>query len=192
MANLLRYLSHPQVQIDANVPVPNWGLSDIGRDRTVAIRNAASFAKTNLIVSSTEKKAVETAEIIGNTIDVDITRVPRMHENDRSATGFLPPDKFEELADLFFLHPEQSVLGWERALDAQKRIVEETDKFIRDHKSGDILFVGHGGVGTLLYLHFAGEPICRDHDQPAGGGNFFTVSLDTFKPVHGWCPMEQF
>lgn len=190
MANLLRYLSHPQVQVDADVPVPDWGLSDVGRERTLAIRKAASFDDTNLIVSSGEKKALETAQIIGNEIKIDVTCVPRMHENDRSATGFLPPDEFEEVADLFFLHPELSILGWERAFDAQARIVEETNNFLRDHKSGDILLVGHGGVGTLLYLHFAGMPISRDHDQPGGGGNFFTISLETFAPVHGWSPME--
>lgn len=190
MTNLLRYLSHPQVQVDANVPVPDWGLSDLGRSRTEAIRNAPSLKNTDLIISSAERKAIETAEIIGDTIGVAVTRVHRMHENNRSATGFLPPEEFEKVADLFFLHPEQSVRGWERALDAQARIVEETNNFVRDHKSGDILLVGHGGVGTLLYLHFAGVPISRDHDQPAGGGNFFAVSLDTFTPLHGWCPME--
>ena len=30
------YLSHPQVKIDANVPVPQWGLSDVGRGRAEA------------------------------------------------------------------------------------------------------------------------------------------------------------
>lgn len=190
MASLLRYLSHPQVQVDANVPVPDWGLSDVGRARTEAIRNSSALQRTDLIVSSNERKAVETAEIIGNTIGVTVIGVERMHENDRSATGFLRPDEFEEVANLFFLHPEQSVRGWERALDAQARIVEEANNFIRSHKSGDILMVGHGGVGTLLYLHFIGAPISREHDQPAGGGNFFAISLDTFKPLHGWCPME--
>lgn len=190
MANLLRYLSHPQVQVDANVPVPDWGLSELGRSRTEAIRQAPALKKTDLIISSTERKAVETAEIIGNELGVEVLQVHRMHENDRSATGFLPPEEFEKVADLFFLHPEQSVQGWERALDAQARIVEETKNFIREHTSGDILMVGHGGVGTLLYLHFAGVPISRDHDQPAGGGNFFAVSLAPITPLHGWCPME--
>ena len=49
--------------------------------------------------------------------------VAALHENDRSATGYLPPDRFEAVADRFFAEPETSVLGWERAVDAQARIV---------------------------------------------------------------------
>ncbi|MEP0522232.1 MAG: histidine phosphatase family protein [Hyphomicrobiales bacterium] len=190
MANLLRYLSHPQVKVDADVPVPDWSLSSIGRARTEAICGSASLQNTDLVVSSNERKAIETAKIIADSIGQDVVAAERTHENDRSATGFLLPEEFEEVANLFFMHPEQSVRGWERALDAQARIVEETNNFIRHRKSGDILMVGHGGVGTLLYLHFIGVPISREHDQPAGGGNFFAISLDTFTPLHGWCPME--
>lgn len=32
------YLSHPQVQIDPAVPVPEWGLSDAGRARPASDR----------------------------------------------------------------------------------------------------------------------------------------------------------
>jgi hypothetical protein len=34
-----------------------------------------------------------------------------MHENDRSATGFLPPPEFEAVADAFFVRPLESVRG---------------------------------------------------------------------------------
>jgi hypothetical protein len=48
-----------------------------------------------------------------------------MHENDRSATGFLPPDEFETVANRLFAEPLVSIRGWERAIDAQLRIVRE-------------------------------------------------------------------
>ncbi|TIT75991.1 MAG: histidine phosphatase family protein, partial [Mesorhizobium sp.] len=31
------YITHPQVQIDADIPVPEWRLSDIGRARASAM-----------------------------------------------------------------------------------------------------------------------------------------------------------
>jgi hypothetical protein len=34
MTNLVRYLTYPQVQIDPAVPVPLWGLNEVGRGRT--------------------------------------------------------------------------------------------------------------------------------------------------------------
>lgn len=36
-------------------------------------------------------------------------------ENDRSSTGFLPPEEFEVVADAFFAQPGVSVRGWETA-----------------------------------------------------------------------------
>ena len=48
---------------------------------------------------------------------------PGIGENDRSATGFLPREEFWATADLFFAHPTESIRGWERAIDAQARIV---------------------------------------------------------------------
>ncbi|MGY3075407.1 hypothetical protein ACVWZZ_001778 [Bradyrhizobium sp. LM6.10] len=40
-ADIVRYLTHPQVQIDPAVPVPQWSLSLIGRTRTEGLANAS-------------------------------------------------------------------------------------------------------------------------------------------------------
>ncbi|MFZ5730653.1 MAG: histidine phosphatase family protein, partial [Pseudomonadota bacterium] len=91
-------------------------------------------------------------------------------ENDRSATGFVPPDPFERLADAFFAHPEESVRGWETAAAAQGRIVAATMEILQAHPGpGDVAIVAHGGVGTLLLCHLKGLPIARAHDQPHQG-----------------------
>lgn len=190
MADVLRYLSHPQVRVDPTVPVPEWGLSDIGRSRTEQASHTASLEAIVTIVSSSEQKAIETAEILALPLDLPVLQRPHTHENDRSATGFLTPDIFEETANRFFENPLQSIDGWERAVDAQSRIVAEVMSAIQQHVSGDLLIVGHGGVGTLLYCHFADVPISRAYDQANGGGNFFSVDLATQKPLHHWRPME--
>ena len=114
-----------------------------------------------------------------------------MHENDRSATGFLPPDEFEACANQFFSNPSMSVRGWEPARDAQQRILAEVDACLEQPTTGDILIVGHGGVGTLLYCALAGLPIDRKYDQgPNGGGNWYAFTAEQKKPLSGWAPME--
>jgi broad specificity phosphatase PhoE len=123
---------------------------------------------------------------LGVTVEVR----PAMHENDRSATGFLPPTRFEEMADLFFARPAESVLGWERAIDAQARIVAEVDACLERPLSGDILFVGHGAVGTLLWCALSGAPIGRAHDQTPGGGFWFAFDVADRRPDRGWRAME--
>ena len=113
-----------------------------------------------------------------------------MHENDRSATGFLPPPEFEATADEFFARPHESVRGWERAIDAQARIVREAQAVLAAAPAGDVLLVGHGGVGTLLFCHFAGVEIARRHDQ-RGCGCVFAVGRETRRIVHAWRPIEE-
>lgn len=186
------YISHPQVLIDPDTPVPQWGLSDVGRARCDAVRGASWLATIVAAYSSAETKATET---LGSLLPSDhpAERHVReaMHENDRSATGFVPPDAFEKLADAFFAKPDESVEGWETARDAQVRIVRETESALCEAASGSVLLVGHGGVGTLLLCHLLDKPIARIRDQPGGGGNVFAFDRESRSVHHPWIAMEE-
>ena len=72
MSRILRYVTHPQVKIDPSVPVPDWKLSEIGRKRAVIFARLPLLATTSIIVSSAEKKARETAEIISSVVNAPI------------------------------------------------------------------------------------------------------------------------
>ncbi|RVC80863.1 MAG: histidine phosphatase family protein [Mesorhizobium sp.] len=185
------YITHPQVQVDANVPVPEWGLSDIGRARASTMLDQPWIGSIRRVVSSAERKAIETAEILARHLNLTVEVRERMHENDRSATGFLPPPEFEAVADQFFANPHSSIRGWERAIDAQRRIVSEVDAVLGVDGPGDIAFVGHGGVGTLLLLSLTGREISREADQPAGGGNYFAYEISMRRVVHAWRPIDR-
>jgi broad specificity phosphatase PhoE len=190
MTGLIRYLTHPQVKIDPTVPVPSWGLSDLGRARTETLANTGCLSGTTQIVSSGERKAIETAEIIAGKLNVVVEVREAMHENDRSATGFLPPNEFEAVANQFFAKPFVAIRGWERAIDAQVRIVRQVEQVLARNRAGDVLCVGHGAVGTLLFCHYAGFAIDRIHDQPAGGGHCFAFAKDGRRLLHPWRRME--
>lgn len=185
------YITHPQVKIDAAVPVPEWGLSDVGAARARMAAAKPWAAQLRRIVSSGETKAIETAGILAAPSGVTVEIVEEMHENDRSATGFLPPPEFERAADRFFANPDESFNGWERAIDAQRRIVSSVEHVLSTHDTGrPIAFVGHGGVGTLLKCHLEGRPIGRDRDQPHGGGNLYCFRLADRRLSCDWTPIE--
>ncbi|MGV2122032.1 histidine phosphatase family protein [Agrobacterium vitis] len=185
------YITHPQVRIDPDVPVPQWGLSDLGQERTRRTATAAWVRQLGRIVSSAETKAVETAAILAGAANIDLEQIETMHENDRSATGFLTPPEFEKAADWFFAHPEDSFCGWERAIDAQARIVGAIQDVLGQHDpTVPIAFIGHGGVGTLLKCHLQGQPIHRSGDQPPGGGNLFCFTLADLTVTCDWTAME--
>lgn len=192
MHNLIRYLSHPQVDIDPNKDIDKWSLNALGRQRVNSLAASNALAGTTLVISSAETKAVETAEPLAEALKCNVLIREGMHENDRSATGFLPPEEFERVADQFFASPHDSIRGWETAAAARRRIVKEVSNCIDTHKEHNILFVGHGGVGTLLFCALAGVPIDRKFDQgPGGGGCYFEFASDTRRPTSGWRPIEE-
>ena len=167
------YLTHPEVVIDPKVPVPDWGLSEPGRSRAAKTADLPWAKEIRHVVASGERKAIETADIFATAFGLPVLTVDAMHENDRSATGFLPPDAFERLADAFFANPQRSIQGWEPAADAQNRIVGAVRAFLASVPEDDpVLFAGHGGVGTLLKCHILNTTISRAHDQ-IGGGHWY-------------------
>lgn len=91
MTRTVRYLTHPQVQIDPAKPVPDWSLNATGAARVAALAaDPGALGATRRIVSSAEVKALETARPLALALGLSVEIRPDMHENDRSATGFLP------------------------------------------------------------------------------------------------------
>jgi broad specificity phosphatase PhoE len=187
------FITHPEVVVDPAVPVPDWRLSGRGIARMRAFAGSAAVAGVGAISCSAERKARDAAAILAQGRGVAVTVVAALHENDRSATGFLAPADFEATADRFFAEPEVSVRGWERAVDAQARIVAAVQAIVAaDRTAGDLAIVAHGAVGALLLCHLAGQPIHRRFDQPGrGGGNLFAFRRDDLSLIHGWRPIDR-
>lgn len=193
MAREVMFITHADVQIDPEVPVPDWPLNDRGRARHLAQGKALARGPAPAAIwSSLERKARDAAEILGHATGVAPRAQHLLHENDRSATGFLPPEEFERTADAFFASPDSSIRGWETARDAQLRIVAAVQSCLGEtQRDGQVWIVAHGGVGALLLAHVTGAPISRDLDQPGrGGGNAFVYKTQPLELIRGWRDLE--
>ena len=187
------FITHPDVVISPTVPVPQWPLSPRGRERMTAVLEHHWASGIRAIYCSTEQKAIDGATIMSDAIGVPYTAVHEFGENDRSATGYLPVPEFESVVAEFFHWPEESVRGWERAVDAQRRIVAATMAVLKSAPiDGDTAIVAHGGVGTLLLCHLSGLAISRDRDQPStNGGNYLAFDRGTLRLIHGWRSIDK-
>jgi broad specificity phosphatase PhoE len=173
------------------VPVPDWPLSQRGLDRARAMLAQPWVAGLRSVFSSTERKATDMAGILAGHLGLGFAPMAALGENDRSATGYLKRAEFEATADRFFADPEDSVRGWERAVDAQARIVAAVEAVLRGAPPGDVAVVAHGGVGALLLCHLKGVGISRAEDQPGeGGGNVFTFDRASRALLCGWRRIE--
>lgn len=178
------FITHPEVVIDPAIPIEEWGLSDSGKARAALLPELLRGA-VRRIVSSGETKALDTAAILSGALGLELSVEPELGEMDRSATGYLPPDEFEQTVDAFFAFPDQSVRGWERAADAQYRIERAVRRHLRDAGGDAVAFVGHGGVGGLLLGSLTARPISRNLDQP-GMGSYFTFDPVTWRASSLW------
>ena len=181
-------VTHPEVAVQPHVPVPQWGLSAVGRARLVHLLAQPWAGELTRVVSSTERKALETAHALAGPLGLAVQTDEDLGENDRSATGYLPPAEFDAVVEEFFARPGESVRGWEPALAAQRRFTAAVARAVSGAR-GDVAVVAHGGVSTLLLCDLVGVPVDRAHDQP-GQGSWFTFREEPRRLVHGWRRLE--
>lgn len=185
-------ITHPEVVIDPNVPVPDWPLSEEGRRRMARALDRPFAHNLRRLFTSAERKARDAADIIAARVGLEATVIGALGENDRSATGYLPREEFEATADVFFARPNDSVRGWERATDAQARMVWAMETVLKETDGeGDIAVVSHGAVAALFLCHLKGIAITREADQPlGGGGHFYRFDAASRALLSGWLPIE--
>lgn len=178
------FITHPEVVVDSEVSIEQWQLSKLGRQR--AMRLPELFrGQVDRVVSSAERKATETAAILAGALGVPSSVDRTLGEMDRSSTGYLPPDEFDSVVDLFFAEPANSIRGWERAIDAQSRIIDAVRRHTIAHPDDATAFISHGGVGGLLLASLRARPILRTLDQP-GLGSYFTFEPRKWTLLEGW------
>jgi broad specificity phosphatase PhoE len=185
-------ITHPDVVVDPNVPVPRWPLSARGLERMRMFLTHPFVPQIGSVYCSTEQKAIDAAAVLAAHCGVDYETVEALGENDRSSTGYLPAAEFQATADLFFAQPEHSVRGWETAAAAQRRIAGAVEAILaRDTRHADVALVSHGGVAALFLCHLKRTSISRAAEQPGtSGGNYYAFDAATRSLLHGWKPID--
>jgi len=187
------FVTHPEVRIDPAIPVPDWQLSEPGWRRIRSFCARPELSRVSDVHVSNERKALDCAEALMAARRLSFRIDPRLGENDRSSTGYVAPPEFWEIVARFFDRPHESILGWERAADAQNRIREAVwDCVANGSGGGDVCIFSHGGVGTLFLCDLLNEPISRVRSQPiSGGGCYFAFVAETKALVHDWRDIAQ-
>ncbi|MDO9432738.1 MAG: histidine phosphatase family protein [Pseudomonadota bacterium] len=196
MTDHLLFVTHSEVVIDPDQPITDWPLSAVGRTRMVQFAQtlAAGAVPVVGVWSSDERKARDGAEIIAAHLGLDPRIEHGLHENDRSATGYIAPPEFWEVVAQFFGRPDESVRGWETARDAQARIVRSVERVLAAETApGLIVVVSHGGVGQLLTAHLQGVEIgLEDRPGNPGGGCWIAIDRQDRRLEGAWRDIEDY
>ena len=143
-------IKHAAPEVVPSVPPEQWHLSGKGRASCETLAEMLRPHGPKIIISSTEPKAVETAEAVAEKLGIGHQIAPDLHEHDRSNVPHMRSSDFISAVEWFFRKPDELVLGRETARQAEERFSRAVQNVLRDHSSDDIAVSSHGTVIALL------------------------------------------
>lgn len=168
--SVLVLVKHALPQIDPRVPANQWRLSEEGQCFSQVLAQRLAQYKLDLIFSSVEPKAIETAHIVATALEKPVEGVEGLHEHDRNNVGFLEKKKFETSVAQFFNQPGLLTFGNETANQAHHRFSRVVMGIIEKYTDKNIALVTHGTVLTLFVSRLVGvEPFAfwKDLELPS-------------------------
>jgi broad specificity phosphatase PhoE len=150
MSNKLILIRHSQSQPNPALPASQWPLTAEGRRRCGPLAERLAAYAPNAIVTSHERKAIETGALVAARLGLPATAGDRLHEHQREQVGWLPSPAFEQAVAAFFARPDELVFGEETAEQAGARFEAGVRSTLAAHPSQTVALVTHGTVITLL------------------------------------------
>src|SRR6478735_987757 len=149
MAKLI-LIKHARPEVDPAVASEEWRLGAEGRDGAKRLAGRLASHDFARLYSSTEPKALETAQIIDRPMDLSVCEHPGLHEHDRRNVPHMASREFISMVALFFNEPDSLVLGDETADEAYARFGAAVDEVLAKEGGGDVGIVSHGTVISLF------------------------------------------
>ncbi len=155
-AKYLILVKHSLPEILEDVPAREWHLSEAGQGLARELAGKLLIYQPEIIVSSLEPKARETAAIFAEDLGLEFSELENLHEHDRSGVPYHPKDIFQDLVRELFDKPHQLVFGNETANDALLRFRYAVDHVLSFYTNNSIVCVAHGTVISLYVSWLTG------------------------------------
>ncbi len=169
-------VKHSLPEIDPARPANQWHLSEAGRLRCTALADRLAEYPLDVLVSSREPKAIETAHIVAARLKLPFETAPDLHEHDRSNVPHLSAGQFLTAAARLFDEPDRVVFGAESAVEAERRFARAVSRVTTQHAGHNVAIISHGTVISLFVArHNAVD--ARELWQRLGLPSFIVLSL---------------
>lgn len=157
MTKYLILVKHSVPEMDETRLASTWKVSNEGQVRARRMAEQLEDFEPEVILSSNEPKAKETAEIVASQLQLDIQIVAGLHEHDRSNVPFLPHEVFQVSIREFFQKPDELVFGRETANQAYARFYQAVHSILNANRNKTIIIVTHGTVISLFVARLTGS-----------------------------------
>ena len=155
-AKYLILVKHSLPEILEDVPAREWHLSEEGRERVRKLAEKLLRYQPEVIVSSVEPKARETAAILAENLGLEFFEVENLHEHDRNGVPYHAKAVFQILVREFFDKPNELIFGNETANEALARFRQAVDSVWSSYTDKAIIIVAHGTVISLYVAWLTG------------------------------------
>lgn len=151
MNNTFYLLRHGATKKDSAVPISKWSLSEKGEEQARKLAEEDVFDEVDIIISSTEEKAYQTAKPIADKLRKEIIQYKEISELNRDMGGFMGPEDYEEAVKYALENLDKSLHNWETAESALERFSKKIEEIDNDYEDKKILVVGHGFTINLYF-----------------------------------------
>jgi broad specificity phosphatase PhoE len=146
----LFFLRHCESELDFNIPASQWSLSGKGELHAKRLASSGHFDDVEVIITSEEKKAHQTAHPIAKRNSLSIQEMPNFNELDRDVATPLTKNEYETSVKRALENPHEDVHGWETTSSALRRFTSGVDD-VKKKEETKLLIVSHGIVLTLYF-----------------------------------------
>ena len=152
-------VKHALPEMIPTLPANQWHLSDAGRVLCAPLAHQLAPYAPDVLVSSWEPKALETAHLVAQKMHTSVQVVEGFQEHDRSNTPWLSPKEFDRAIAVFFRLPTELVLGCETAWQASERFARTMAEVTSQYVGQNVAVFTHGTVLSLFVARATGlEP----------------------------------
>ena len=160
MARNLVFIRHSQTQPQSGVASCEWQLTAEGRRRCIPLAAQLTAFDLDLIVTSTEGKAIETGQIAAQKLGIPCQVADDLHEHKReTAPHYKTITEFQEAVHALLTKPAELVFGEETGGQARNRFSKAVEGVMQSNPHKNIGIVTHGTVLSLFVSPLTGEEI---------------------------------
>jgi broad specificity phosphatase PhoE len=153
----LTLVRHSLPEIEKDRPDHEWRLSEEGKARARRLADVLKSHDIDLIATSHEPKALETAQILAAPFGLKPQMIAGLYEHKRGNLPYLSKPDFEAMVRRFFEKPDNLVFGEETAEQAHERFSGAVHSILSDNKNSKIAIVAHGTVISLFVSWLTGK-----------------------------------
>jgi broad specificity phosphatase PhoE len=153
MDNKLVLIRHSVPELDPSIPPNQWMLNEVGKDKARQLARQLSTHSIACVMSSSEPKAIETAQIIASHLGQLTQVAPGLHEHKRPQTKLTSERIFKKTIAKLFADPDNLTFGTETANEAGQRFDRAVRALLQLYPDQGLAIVSHGTV-MAMYASF--------------------------------------